>query len=262
MKNAKKNILIKISFHLIFLISMFIFPTPAIADGITIVADEWMPYCGKSDSTHPGYGIEIAQHVFEAVGHTISYKNVPWRRAIAATRIGEYNAIIGAIKKEAPDFIFPDEEFGMVKYIFFAKRGNTWTYKGLESLRTIVTGAITGYSYGEELDTYFKENTQQVQYVHSEDPLLQNIKKLIAGRFDVLIEDENVLLYKINKMGVTDKIVNAGSAGERINLYIAFSPEIAKSKEYAEIFSKGIRKLKNSGKLEKVLLKYGLTYWK
>lgn len=44
-------------------------------------------------------------------------------------------------------------------------------------------------------------------------------------------------------------------------VYLAFSPNIAKSSDYAEIFSDGIQALRNSGKLETILARYGLTYW-
>lgn len=261
MKNNKK-VLSQLSFQLIFLISIFIFAASAMADEITIVADEWTPYSGKSDSKLPGYGIEIAQQVFEAEGHTVHFKTVPWSRAIIDTRSGKYNAIIGAYKKEAPDFVFPEEEFGMTRISFFAKKENTWSYTGLESLQEIKIGVIKGYSYGKELDKYLKENHHRVQYVYSKDPLLQNIKKLLANRFDVLIEDENVLLHKVKDMGLTDKVVNAGFADVSGKLYITFSPKIKKSKEYAEILTKGIRRLKDSGELDKILSKYGLQYWK
>jgi len=241
---------------------LFVVTTTAMSDQITIVADEWPPYNSIPNSKEPGYGIEIAKHVFEATGHTVVYKILPWHRSIIETRTGKYNAIIGAFKQEAPDFVFPEEEFGLSKNAFFARKGREWTYSGLESLQGMKIGIIKGYSYGEELDKYFKENPQQVQYVYSKDPLFQNIKKLLVGRLDVFIEDENVLLQKLKKMQVADKIVNAGFTGVSEKLYITFSPKIKKSKEYAEILTKGIRKLKESGELDKILAKYGLKYWK
>lgn len=264
MRNEKRTVLRKMSFLLIFLISILIHATSAMADEITIVADEWAPYNGKPNSTEPGYGIEIAEHVFEAAGHTVIYKVIPWNRAIMESREGCYNAIIGAVKEEVPDFIFPEEEFGVSENAFFAKRGSTWEYESLESLLTVKIGLIKDYSYGPELDTFFKENKNivNVQYAYGEDPLLININKLLHERFDIFVEDPNVLLQKTMKMGVSDQIVKVGSIKGGDNVYIAFSPKIEKSKEYAEILTKGIRKLKDSGELEKILAKYGLTYWK
>lgn len=250
------------SFLLIFLINLFVAATPAMADEILIVADEWYPYNGEPNSTKPGYGIDIAKHIFEAAGHTVIYKVMPWKRAVVKTREGKYNAIIGAIKEEAPDFVFPEEEFGVSAEVFFAKKGGTWKYDGVESLRTVKVGLIKEYSYGSELDAFFKANPNVVQYVKGNKPLVLNIRKLLHGRVDVIIADPNVLSQKTMKMGVSEQIVKVGNTKIPDNVFITFSPNIAKSEEYAEIFTKGIRKLKDSGELEKIVAQYGLTYWK
>ena len=254
----------RILFHLqsILVVWLLLCAIPLSADEITIVADEWAPYCGKSGSIYPGYGVEIAEQVFKAAGHTVKYMNISWSRAIKDTRAGRYNAIIGAYQEEAPDFVFPEEEFGVSRYAFYARNGSLWTYKGIESLSSVSIGLIKNYSYGEELNTYFEQNAHHVQYVYGDDPLFQNIKKLLAGRFDVLIAGENVMTYKINEMGVEGEVINVGVTDISGNLYIAFSPKIEKSAEYAEMFSKGIRKLRLSGGLDKILSSYGLEHWK
>ena len=232
------------------------------ADDLTIVADEWYPYNGKEVADDVGYGVEIVKNIFEKAGHTILYKVVPWNRAIMESREGKYNGIIGAFKYDAPDFIFPEEELGISETSFFVKKGTTWKYTGLESLLSVQIGIVKDYSYGEVLDSFFKANSQIVQYVYGEDPLLLNINKLLNGRFDVLIEDTNVLLQKVKKLGISDQIIKAGNLKEGDKVYVAFSPAITKSGEYAETFTKGIKILKNSGYLEKILTKYGLKYWK
>ena len=244
------------------LICLVLLAAPVFAAEITIVADEWPPYCGKAGSTLPGYGVEIAKQVFEAAGYTFKYLNIPWVRAIKETREGQFNAIIGAYKEEAPDFIFPEEEFGVSRYAFYAKQGSRWKYKGIESLHSKKIGLIKGYSYGEELNAYFERNPQRVQYVSGSDPLFQNIKKLLAGRFDVLIAGENVMTYKIKEMGVVGEVIHVGVTDISANLYIAFSPTIKESAKYAEVFSSGIRNLKKSGKLDQILDRYELHYWK
>jgi len=60
--------------------------------------------------------------IFENSGHSIVYKILPWNRAIKSTRAGKYHAVIGAAKKEVPDFIVPEKEIGAVKDTFFAKK--------------------------------------------------------------------------------------------------------------------------------------------
>lgn len=253
---------------IIFLISLLlVFASLTVADEITIVADEWAPYNGEPDSSEQGYGIEIAKHIFKVAGHTVIYKVIPWSRAIKSTRYGKYNAIIGTTKNEVPDFIFPEEEFGISANSFFVKKGGpweAWEFKGVESLLTVKIGLIKDYSYGVILDNFFKTNKNIIEYIHGEDPLLLNIKKLLIGRFDVIIEDANVFLQKAMQMGVSNQIIKAKSKKdtEDNRIYIAFAPKNTKSKEYAEIFTRGIKNLRISGELGKIIAKYGLEDWK
>lgn len=258
-KNSKCN---RLTLQIILAICVLLITNSAPAAEIIIVADEWPPYCGKAGSKFPGYGVEIAKKVFESAGHTFKYLNIPWTRAIIETRAGKYTAIIGAYKEEAPDFIFPEEEFGVSRYAFYGKRGSLWKYDEIESLQSKKIGLIKGYSYGKELNEYFEKNAQRVQYVSGDDPLYQNIMKLLVGRFDTLIAGENVMTYKIKEMGVVGEVINVGITDISGNLYVAFSPTNKTSIKYAKIFSEGIRNLKTSGGLDQILDRYGLKYWK
>ena len=85
-----------------------------------------------------------------------------------------------------------------------------------------------------------------------------NIKKLLAGRIDVVIEDPNVFHTKAKEMGVDDQIVEAGLASEPDSLFIAFAPTKDTSKKLAEIASAGIKRLKESGEMKKLMDKYGI----
>jgi len=264
MTDIKRNAMSKLLIQLVLCISFIISTTLTIADEITIVADEWAPYNGDPNSKELGYGIDIAKHVYEAAGHKVIYKILPWNRAIKEAREGNFNAIIGALREDAPDFIFPEEEFGVSENAFFVRKGVSWKFSGVESLQAVKIGLIKDYSYGVALDKFFKGNKKIAKYVYGTDPLAKNINKLLANRLDVLIDDPNVVLQKAMKMGVSDQIVKAESEKdtEDNRIYIAFSPKNMKSKEYAEILSKGIRRLKASGELEAILAKYGLEYWK
>jgi len=262
MRKGKRTRFNGMLFGFIFLMTFIGYSTCAMADEITIVADNWCPYNCEPASSEPGYGVEIAKHVFEAAGHVVKYEILPWDRAIQEVREGKYTAIIGASKEDTRDFVFPEEEFGISKVVFFAKKGSPWRFKGIKSLSTVKIGLVKDYSYGDALDTFFKENPIGIRYAEGDDPYSINIKKLLEGGIDITAEDPNVILMKAKKMGVADQIIQVGDSGSEQKLYIAFSPSLAKSKEYAEILTNGIRELKRSGKLDKILAKYGLEYWK
>ena len=232
------------------------------ADYITIAADNWCPInCDPSDSK-PGIMVEIAEQVFSDAGHTVIYKILPWSRAIKLSREGEITGIIGAFAGDAPDFIFPENELLMLSgNTFFVTKDSKFVYKNISSLSVVQLGAIRDYDYGEIVNDYIKRG-KNVQILSGETPLERMIQMLLIGRVDVIIEAAPVFWHIATKMKVKDKLKVAGQASDAEKCYIAFSPKIAKSKEYAKLLSDGIDKLRHSGELKKILNKYGMEDWK
>lgn len=234
------------------------------AEKIIIAADAWMPFNGEPGSSKPGYMIEIAEKIFTGAGYDFEYKILPWSRAIKEAELGNINGIIGAFYNDAPNFVFPAEELAIVQNGFFVLKGTNWKYTGNQSLLTINLGLITDYSYGEELDTFFKNNKEKgyFQFNYGENPLEKNINKLLSKRIDVILESTSVFLYKTNEMGISHKIKAAGKVEGSEKAYIAFSPTNRHSQTYARILSEGIAELRKSGELKIILQKYGLKDWK
>lgn len=230
----------------------------ACADTLTLAADEWCPYnCNPSDPK-PGFMIEVAKYVFKKAGHDVSYLTVPWSRAIEDARVGKYSAIVGAYKEDAPDFVFTDLPIAESGNSLFVKKGSSWRYSDFESLNQVSLGVIRGYSYSKELDSYLeqhKADSSRVQIASGDDALENNIRKLLAGRVGVVVEDHAVMEYYLMKLGKLAEIDEVGSLGKG-EVYIAFAPGNPKSKEYAKLLSAGIRELKESGKLEQLIKSY------
>lgn len=93
-------------------------------------------------------------------------------------------------------------------------------------------------------------------------PLERVIKKLSNDRVDVAIETGEVFWYTANKLNLKDQFSAAGLAFEAEKSYIAFTPETDKSQEYANILSAGMKALRRSGELQKIMEMYGLNDWK
>jgi polar amino acid transport system substrate-binding protein len=236
---------------------------------ITIVADVWCPYNCSPESYNPGFMIEIAREVFKEKEIEIAYSNIPWARAIEEARKGNYTAIVGATKGDAPDFIFPDIAQGISKNGFYVRAGETWKYNGLNSLKDKIVGAIEDYDYAGDLGKYMKENKNnnlRVQFVSGDEALSLNIKKLLNRRIDVIVEDEAVMSETIQRLSLQDKIVfvadSSAATSEDSYLFLAFSPKNPRALEYAKILSQGTTKLRESGRLQEILEKYNVQDWK
>jgi polar amino acid transport system substrate-binding protein len=244
--------------------AIYLFSAPyAASETVKIVADNWCPYNCEPNSLRPGYMIEIAEKAFEKHGIKVEYSILPWERAIQETRIGNYTAIVGASVGDAPDFVFPQIPQGMSEDAFYVKKDSTWHYDGTASLENVSLATIAGYAYNETIDTYIKHNKsnlRRVQSIAGEEPLDLNIKKLLAGRVDVLIDDENVMNFTLKEKNLEEKIKFAYvfPSNSQSFLYIAFSPSHPKAKQYAKILCDETKAMKKNGTLEKIMDNYGL----
>ena len=233
----------------------------ASADTVTIRADYWYPMNGNPGDANPGFMIEIAQRTLAKGGHTVNYELMPWERALHSAESGTIDCVVGAYKSDAPGLLFPAERQGEDTTGAFVKQGSTWRYTNLEALKPLRVGAISGYSYGDEIDAFIAQNPQSVQLLSGDTALEQNIRKLLTGRIDVLLESPAVLNAKLKVIDAQGQVASAGLIGTPENLYIACSPKKETSAEYVKLVSDGTRELRQSGELAKILEKYGLQDW-
>lgn len=246
-----------------FLLILLLTSISARADKIVLAADEWCPYNCSPNTVQEGYIIDIARTVFEKTGHTVDYKTMNWARAIVDARSGKITAVVGAIPEEVPDFILTKESLGVSQDHFYVLAKNTWRYKNIASLSKVQLGVINSYAYNRDILDFIKasKTSTNIHTASGEHALENNINMVIQGRLDALIEDQNVYHLIANKMGVMNKLVDAGSSGSYTQLYIAFSPKNPKSQQYADLLSAGVIELQKNGELQKILAKYNLTHW-
>ena len=248
----------------VFTVFLVVLASSAWADVITLRADEWCPYNCQPNSQNPGFIIEIAEAVFKKAGHTIDYQVMPWARAIEDTKKGKFNGIVGSGRDDAPGFIFPETEQGQMLGSFYVKKGESWQFSGVASLKDKTLGVIKDYTYRNDINAYITEHEKDsklIQMASGDAPLDINVKKLLAGRIQVLLEDVNVMSLYLKENSQQNVLQIAGQLTPD-NIYIAFAPENPKSADYAKILSEGIVELRKNGTLKTILEKYGLSDWR
>ncbi|MCP4595495.1 ABC transporter substrate-binding protein [Neptuniibacter sp.] len=246
------------------LILLFAFAKSATADKITIAADVWCPFNCDPSADQPGFMIEVANKVFSARGYEVNYIVMSWSRAIREAELGNINGIIGAFPGDAPHFIFPEQELSILSNTFFIHKDSNWRYQGVDSLKQIQLVAISGYDYGPELRDYIQQSgSEHVSLLSGQgQPLRRGIKMLNLKRVGAIVEADQVFWYTAQQLGVAENFKAAGRSSEPMKSYIAFSPALENSSEFAQILSEGIVTLRASGELAEILQKYGLKDWR
>jgi polar amino acid transport system substrate-binding protein len=239
-------------------------PNAARADTVALRGDEWCPYICGPDRGRPGYAVELAREAFAVAGHTVDYQVLGWARSVEDTRAGRYAGLLGAIREDAPNFVFPEEPIGVTAAGFAVRIGTAFRYEGAESFAGKVLGSVAGYAWGGAVDEYteaHKHDRSKVQLASGDDPVAQNLRKLAAGRVDVVVDDVNMLADAIAELGLGEQVTIA-DVGEPDPLFVAFSPTVPRAKDYAAVLDRGIAELRASGRLGAILARYGLKDWR
>lgn len=233
------------------------------ADTLRVRADPWFPMNGQPDVELPGYMIELAKAVFEPRGVKVDYQVMPWSRAVQQTREGYFDCVVGAYKSDTRDFIFPEEHWGLDSPQFFVATGDNWRFNGdLNDLADRKVGIIADYFYEEAFDDYAKQNQGlSFQFMTGSDPLKKNIQKFMARRIDTLLESHLVMKAKLQQMGLRDHFKSAGQLIPPVEMYIACSPALESSQQYVKWVDETTKAMKQDGRLERLLARYGLTPW-
>lgn len=229
---------------------------------VTLRADEWCPFnCTPGDAS-PGYMIEIAVEALGAAGYRVDYATLNWVRSIQEARSGHIDAIVGATREEAPDFVFP-HPLGTTVDALAVRNDTKLDLSAPDPFDDFVVGAIRGYDYTGKIGRYLASNERdgsRVQLTSGDDALATNLHKLVAGRVDIVVDNENRMRHVLRELGL-DQRVTVITDGDPVPLYIAFSPANADSAKIAATLDDGVAELRRSGRLATILDHYGLVDW-
>lgn len=230
------------------------------AETLIIAGDIWCPVNCVPGSAQPGIFVELAQEIFAEAGIQVQYKTLNWARTLREVRMGELNAAIGAGVEDAPDFLFTPTPVAQSRYCFYTREESTWDYTGVASLPGQRLGVINDYSYGEQLNAYVQAHgkSEQVQAAAGDKALELNLGKLQRDRLDVVLENSWVMQAALAAAG-SKPLREAGCRKPDVPIYLAFSPARADSQRYVELFENGLQRYRANGRLQALLVEYGVT---
>ncbi|MEH6633722.1 MAG: transporter substrate-binding domain-containing protein [Halopseudomonas aestusnigri] len=144
-----------------------------------------------------GLHIDIVQAVASRLKLELSFKSVPWKRAIWMVKTGTADAIIyiGKTEKRSEFLNFIEGNIlSQVVNVFFisGKLIDKIQYTGnIDQLKSFIIGKVAGYHYGP----FFEENSSYLKIDDGARTEEQLLKKLKLGRIDVGIGDIALISY-------------------------------------------------------------------
>jgi len=143
---------------------------------------------------HGGFLLAITEAAFKKVGYRVEVEYLPWPRALNNVMNGESEGLLGVYytPERATRMVY-SIPIGSSELSFFKLRSSTIAFETLRDLRGLTIGVVTGASYTPEFDTsplFKREGGVDVR---------MNIRKLLAGRVDLVIEKKGVFLHELNR---------------------------------------------------------------
>lgn len=131
-------------------------------------------------------------------------------------------------------------------------------YNGdLQILREYTIGAVIGVSYGALFDDAAKQGTfAKITRTNSSEA---NAKMLLLERFDIWVSNREQALFIMEKLHITNEIVELKPIIEAVPSYMAFS----KKRELADIrnrFDEILAEMKADGTYEAIIDAYWRNY--
>ncbi len=227
-------------------------PSPATgADGATVrlVSTEFPPYTGAA---LPGGGIacEITRAALRQVGLTMSLQFRPWARALLEFQRGEHDGVIGAWRtpERERQMRFPSP-LGIVNQIGFMARADArHRVDDLDRLAGLRIGTVNGYANPER----FERARLQVEPAVDD---LANLRKLLAGRIDLILIDKGVGAHLIDTQlrEAVGRLVWLEPGITELPLYTVFSRTQTDGDRLTAALTRGLGDMQSSGRLAELV---------
>jgi len=171
---------------------MLVFPSPASADSsLNLVANDWEPYTGN-EFAEQGLATQIVTTALHRAGYQATVTIVPWPRALGLAYTGKADGIVAiwSTRERREQILLSDTYLSnnMVLLHMHGKLGGRKTQTDLSGLHI---GVGRGYDYSDQ----FKASTNFS--LEPADRVILNLRKLTAGRIDMVLEDDRIARYNL-----------------------------------------------------------------
>ncbi len=243
-----KNFLYQIT--LLFFLSSALFAETE----IRITNGEWEPYMGEY-CPHYGLASHIVSEAFKLEGIKVKWRFYPWKRALMLAKRGK--------RWEASCCWWPSEEISKNFFIsepvcessvvFFHLKDYKFTWNSIDDLKGLRIGGTFEYDYSSEFMNAMNKKRIHVELVANDE---LNYRKLLKKRIVIFPNDPLVGYSQIRNTFPPEKaklFTHHPKKLQSTSLNLIISKQSKNGKLFLRIFNSGLKKLKNSGKLDKML---------
>lgn len=228
-----------------------IFCTKSFSKTLEITTLEFPPYVYNEKGVIKGFNVDLLNEISKRMNISVNIKIYPWARAMKMVREGRADAIFPAFKnEERMEFLYFPDGFVTEPIVMFVKKGSSIQYNGeLQKMNNYMFGRVRGFSSGPVFDRLLNEGVLKCEDVSSYEI---NLKKCLANRIDIAIENRFVALYYLSILDKNGELVELKPELVILPSYLAFSKKRA-DKDLVKKYNKVWHQMKNDGSFQKII---------
>ncbi len=222
---------------------------------IRLTSNNWEPYASEKLPDF-GFTSELIASAFEMAGYPTEFRFYPWKRAMRLTMNGKCDALYSAYYSEDRAATYAISEPYIHSNVYLATRkGRYIRFKSLVDLSEYRIGVVLGYTNSPEFD--------RADYLQKDKAMndLQNLKKLMADRVDLIVIDRYVAIHHLKTSPYL--IENAGDIRflepplHSSPVHVMFSKAVPGHEKRLIDFNRGLKLMKEEGKYDRIMQKHG-----
>ena len=227
-------------------------PVFASENKVVLAYVDYPPYYGKN-LKNGGPVTEIIVQAYNKVGYEVELKFVPWARGLEGAKQGIYDGLFTAWHRQNREqwFAFSDpllsNEIG-----FYKRKGASITFNSFEDLKPYKIGIVRGHIN----PVGFKEADLNTTEAATDR---DNLLLLLLRRIDLALTDKILGKHIIGTelQGHINKLEWVVPPVEVMTQYLIISKQVKGFRKKLQAFNLGLKKLTESGEMNKILLKHG-----
>lgn len=245
------------SWPLIFLFISMFSPAHAYATVLRACSLSLPPQTMLDSQGQPdGLAVKTLQAVARQLNWNLSIDYMPWMRVVHGAQRGECDLVLTALRRpDYEDFMaFPATPILDQANVLVIRHGAAVHFDGdLEAF-------MRRYSLGIYQDKAVNPQFEQLRYEPWARILLsnspqQNIERLLAGRFDAVVENDLTAFYALRSLGREEKISVLSPALSVTPAYVTF-PLAGKAIGMLKVFDQALSDFKGTREFQTLQLTY------
>lgn len=228
--------------------------TAAGAETLKLSTGELPPYATQ-ERADDGIALNIVRQAFARVGYNVTYQYLPWKRSLENARAGlsDGTAHWGKNPDRDKGFLISDNVM-TEQWVFLYRDDRQFDWHTLNDLIGLRIGATKSYTYTPEFWRMQKSGTLTVDLAEDD---ISNLRKLVAGRVDVVPLDRNVACYLLDAHFTAEQAAHVRAHTKLLTpnftTHLMMSRKLPASAARVAAFNRGLQILRKSGDYDKLL---------